>query len=58
MYQMSPDDQIVAADGIQGNSELVEIVMDFTEENRALSAEPTFLTYPYALAANTELWPK
>ena len=42
MYQVIPDDQIVAAAGLQGNSELKEIVVDFTEENRALSAEPAF----------------
>lgn len=42
MYQIIPDDQIVAAAGLQGNPELKEIVMDFTEENRAVSKLPTF----------------
>ena len=42
MYQMIPDEQMVAAAGLQGNPELKEIVMDFTEENRAASKLPTF----------------
>ena len=42
MYSMIPDDQFIAASGLQGSPELREIVMDYTEENRASAVESTF----------------
>ena len=43
MYQMIHGDQIIAAAGLQGGPELIEIVMDFAEKNRSRSEIPTFL---------------
>ena len=45
LYGVIPDDQIVAAARLQGSSELMEIVMDFTDANRALPIGPSFATF-------------